>query len=426
MKTPHEYGFQDKPGRWRNLAAFAFATVVDGSESSLVNGLFPTLRTVMGLSLWHLSLLTNVNKLVSAVLGPFWAMIADRYNRKRILVFVTGLWGFWTIAIGFTQSFESLLALYFIASLGSVASAPIIMSAIADLYPDRLRGRAMGVFGALSVILAALLTPLFSLFARVDSWQYGYYLIGGLSVLGGVLISAVYKDPGRGASEDTHSSQPYLTRAISWRDFLRLAKISTLVFLFLQKFLNAGLLVVAFGTVYMVDVFGYQNDQAILIVFLPLLFGNILGNILGGVIGDIANRRYPLTGRIAVLQTAFFCSAVMSFLATQIFWSITAIFYVVYFVWGVFLSFGTGLDRPMIAAITPPELRSAAYGFWMSSGDALSSLVLVTLVGWLGDRYGLRPVFLWLLTGVMTLRVLIWFYPYRTYPQDVAHMRELL
>jgi MFS family permease len=218
----------------------------------------------------------------------------------------------------------------------------------------------------------------------------------------------------------------YQTRTIAWRDFARLVKIPTLVFLFFQKFLNAGLLVISFGTVYMVDVFGYRNDQAILIVFLPMLFGNILGNIIGGYLGDHLNRCYPNTGRIAILQIAFFCSAVMGYLATQIFWSWTVVFIIIYFIWGVFLSFGTGLDRPMIASITPPELRSTAYGLWMSTGDALSSLIFVSLVGWLGDLYGLQPVFLWLLTGVMSLRAVLWFVAYRIYPQDMARMEDIL
>ncbi len=170
--------------RWSVLFSFAFVTVVDGTESGLINGLFPTIRQVLGLSLIDLSLLTNVNKLVSILFGPLWAMAAYRYNRKRILVFVTGLWGLWTIAVGFSQSFSQLLVLFLIASIGSVASTPIIMSAVSDLFTDKERGEAMGIFGALSVTLAAIITPLFSQFARLEAWRYGYYIVGGMSVYG--------------------------------------------------------------------------------------------------------------------------------------------------------------------------------------------------------------------------------------------------
>jgi MFS family permease len=207
------------------------------------------------------------------------------------------------------------------------------------------------------------------------------------------------------------------------KDFLRLFRIPTLVILFLQKILNAGLLVWSFGTVYMVDVFGYSNQEALLLVAIPLLIGNIIGNLAGGVLGDRVNRRYPRAGRIALMQAAFFGSAVMSFLCLQIDWGSKAAFYLLFTIWGVFLSFGTGVDRPMVAAVTPPELRATAFGIWMSTGDALSSLVMASLAGWLGDRYGLQPVFLWLVTGVLLLRSMVWFSLYQPYPRDIARMK---
>jgi len=409
--------------RWKSLLAFAFATIVDDSEKNLVNGLFPTIRQALGLSLIDLSILTNISKIMSAVLGPAWAMAADRYNRKRILVMVTGLWGFWTIAVGFSQNFAQLVILYIIASIGSVASIPIIMSAVSDLFPDERRGGAMGIFGAISVILGALATLAFSGLAKMELWRYGYFLAGGFSIISGFLIWFTFQDPGAGASEAGFDQDAPLPK-ISWGDFSRLFRIPTLVILFAQKLLNAGLLIWSFGTVYMVDVFGYTNQEALLMIAIPLLLGNIGGNLAGGILGDRFNHRYPDRGRIVLMQTAFFGSAVMSYLCMQVNWDSKAVFYLVFFIWGIFLSFGTGVDRPMVAAVTPPELRSTAFGIWMSAGDALSSILIATLAGWLGQKYGLQPVFLWLVTGVLTLRSAVWFTLYRPYPRDIARMKQ--
>jgi MFS family permease len=408
--------------RWKSLLAFAFAVIVDDSEKNLVNGLFPTIRQALGLSLVDLSILTNVNKVISAVFGPLWAMAADRYHRKRILIFVTGLWGFWTIAMGFSQNLGQLISLYVIASLGSVASAPIIMSAVSDLFPDADRGKAMGIFGAFSIVLGALATFAFSRFAQLEFWRYGYSLVGFFSIFSGILIWRFFHDPGRGAAESGHrDKQPGTNLRLS--NFLQLFRIPSLLILFLQKILNAGLLVWSFGTVYMVDVFGYSNQEALLLIAIPLLLGNIIGSLAGGLLGDRVNKHHPNTGRIALMQGAFFGSAVMSYLCMQIDWGSKAIFYVFFTIWGVFLSFGTGVDRPMVAAVTPPRLRATAFGIWMSSGDALSSLLSVSLAGWLGERYGLQPVFLWLVTGVLFLRSAVWFSLYRPYSQDLARMK---
>jgi MFS family permease len=408
---------------WKSLLAFAFATIVDDSEKSLVNGLYPTIRQALGLSLIDLSILTNINKIMSAVLGPAWAMAADRYNRKLILVFVTGLWGLWTIAIGFSLNFTQLVTLYIIASIGSVASAPIIMSAISDLYPDKGRGVAMGTFGAISVILGALATLAFSGFANLALWRYGYYLVGGFSIVSGLLIWVSFQDPGTGASESGFR-RDITPPELSLVDFAQLFRIPTLVILFLQKLLNAGLIIWSFGTVYMVDVFGFTNQEAIILIGIPLLFGNVIGNLAGGFLGDRVNDRYPDTGRIALMQVALFGSAVMSYFCMQVNWGSKAIFYLVFFIWGIFLSFGTGVDRPMIAAVTPPKLRATAFSLWMNTGDALSSIIIASLAGWLGQVYGLQPVFLWLVTGVLFARSAVWFTLYRPYPHDVARMKQ--
>lgn len=409
--------------RWKSLLAFAFATIVDDSEKNLVNGLFPTIRQALGLSLIDLSLLTNINKIMSAVLGPIWAMAADRFNRKRILVLVTGLWGFWTIAVGFSQNFTQLVTLYIIASIGSAASIPIIMSAVSDLYPDEQRGSAMGVFGTVSVILGAFAALVFSHLAKMELWRYGYFLAGGGSILSGFLIWATFQDPGIGASDSSYDQDIPLQK-VSWDAFTRLFRIPSLVLLFAQKLLNAGLLIWSFGTVYMVDVYGYTNQEALLMIAIPLLLGNIGGNLTGGILGDRFNRRNPDRGRIVLMQVAFLGSAVMSYLCLQIYWGSKTVFYLVFFIWGIFLSFGTGVDRPMVAAVTPPELRATAFGIWMSAGDALSSILMVTLAGWLGGRYGLQPVFLWLVTGVLFLRSAVWFTLYQPYPRDIARVKQ--
>jgi hypothetical protein len=284
----------------------------------------------------------------------------------------------------------------------------------------------MGAFGAIAVILSVAAVPLVGLFANPEAWHYGFYLIGSFSVISGILIFIFFQDPGRGAAEEEVAGIAYTPREVQPIDFVRLLKIPTLTFLFLQKFFNGGLLIWSFGVVYMVDIYAFDNDEAIIIMIVPLLLGNILGNIFGGVLGDRLNQRFPRSGRIALLQSAFFFSAVMSFLATQISWGTTSGFVSTFFFWGIFLSFGTGLDRPMIAAVTPPELRSTAFGVLMSVGDALASLVLVSITGWAGNLFGLQTAFLVLVSGVMFIRSFIWFIAYIPYSRDIDQMKHFM
>src|SRR5687768_12841926 len=83
-------------GRWRSLTAMAFASVVDNSEGGLINTLFPVIRAALNLNLGALGLLISISRFARMLAGPLWAMLADRYGRKRVLFIVTGVWGIWT------------------------------------------------------------------------------------------------------------------------------------------------------------------------------------------------------------------------------------------------------------------------------------------------------------------------------------------
>ena len=39
-------------------------------------------------------------------------MAADKFGRKKVLVFVTGIWGIWTALAGLAQNYTQLLILY--------------------------------------------------------------------------------------------------------------------------------------------------------------------------------------------------------------------------------------------------------------------------------------------------------------------------
>ncbi len=80
-----------RKGRWGSLTAMSFASVVDNSEGGLINTLFPVIRTALGLDLTALGLLTSISRFARMLFGPLWAMAADCYGRKRILIIVTGV-----------------------------------------------------------------------------------------------------------------------------------------------------------------------------------------------------------------------------------------------------------------------------------------------------------------------------------------------
>lgn len=76
-------------GRWGSVVAMALAFVSDNLEGGLINTLFPVIRAALGLDLGALGLLSSISRFARMIFGPLWAILADRYGHKRVLVILS-------------------------------------------------------------------------------------------------------------------------------------------------------------------------------------------------------------------------------------------------------------------------------------------------------------------------------------------------
>ena len=100
-RRPDAIGTGSTKGRGKAMAAMGFSQAVDNSEGGLINVFFPLIGVAFGIGEGMLGLLSAISKFARMIFGPFWAMLADKYGRKKILILVTGVWGLWTVATGF-------------------------------------------------------------------------------------------------------------------------------------------------------------------------------------------------------------------------------------------------------------------------------------------------------------------------------------
>lgn len=80
--------------------------------------LFPTLQALWGLSYANLGVISTIRNLLQSLSSPFWGYMSDKISRKTVIMFGTGLWGLWTVAVGFTQNFGQLLTIRAISGIG--------------------------------------------------------------------------------------------------------------------------------------------------------------------------------------------------------------------------------------------------------------------------------------------------------------------
>ena len=82
-----------------------------------------------------------------------------------------------------------------------------------------------------------------------------------------------------------------------------------------------------------------------------------------------------------------------------------------------------GINRPIVYATVPPMLRGAAFAVMLSIVESIGWAIYNLLAGFLGQKFGLQPVFLWVLVGVMLVNVAVISILYRTYWPDVQKVQ---
>lgn len=408
-----------RKGRWRSLSAMAVAFVSDNTESGLVNTLFPVIRQALGLGLDALGLLTSISRFARMLFGPLWSMVADRFGRKRVLFIVTGLWGLWTAAAGFAQDFNQLLILYAIGVIGTVAGEPISNGLLADLFDEEERGKAYGAIRSIGSAGGLILTPLIGQLARVeDGWRYGMFIMGGISLLSGILILLFVKEPAKRTQSEAEELAQF-----KLRDVVTLFKTPSFLLLAGMLPLVTSLVLFAFFVTYFVDVRGWETADAA-ILYTVFMAGFTVSSFLGGYLGDRFDRRFGPNGRVMLMQGYLVTFAALSYLALQIDWGRGALLYAILFLFGLIGSIGfSGCVLPMVSAIVPQELSATAFALLFSLIQGLISALLSLALGYLAKTYGLQNVMFWMVTVPYLANAAYWFLFYRFYPRDVARQQ---
>ncbi len=405
-------------GRWSALWAMAFGFMADGTEGGLVNTLFPVIQQALGLQLTALGLMTSISRFARMIFGPIWSILADKYGRKRILFLVTGVWGIWIGLAGLAQNFTQLLILYAIGVIGTVASEPIANGILGDLFEEDERGKAFGAIRMASSFGGLVLTPLIGQLSRVeDGWRIGLFIMGGLSVLSGILILIFVDDPKQHVKGEEGKSEE---GDFKFAQVGQILKTPTMLLIAGNLFLITSLVLFSFMVVYFVQVRSWSNADAA-ILYSVFMGGFMISSLLGGMLGDFFDKKFGPKGRIVLMQLYLVAFAIMSYVTLQLDWGKGPTVYAIVFLFGIVGSIGfSGAVLPMVSAVVPAAASATAFALLFSLIQGLISAIMSLWVGYAGQMLGLQPVMFWLVTVPYAVNAVYWFLFYPFYPRDVA------
>ena len=416
--------------RWYTVFALSVAYLIDSMEGYTLQFLWPYMYPTLGIPVANLAILQSIGRVVSAITGPIWGYIADRSSRKAILVVMTGVWGLWTAAKGFANSFSQLLLFATLAGIGLTVLEPAALSLLSDLFDRKERGRAIGFMIAagfagsmVSVVILGAIAE-----GNANAWRYGFIIIGALSFASGLLLLGINERP-RGSAEPEISDVVTAETAprIEPQLIPQLLHIPTWVFNMISgniDFMGFAILS-AWAFTWIVEL---DMGPMVQVAMLAMMAGTVLGHLGFGWLSDYVDRRNPNYGRVAIGQIGFVINlgAAIGFLALGDRGVLVLSIFGMLFGLSFALK-GSGAQLPIEQNVLPPELRSTgrALGSWISAfvtagGVGLSGLLLTRLDNDL-QRMMLIMVPLPILIGTL-LRIPM----FRTYRRDMAALEARL
>lgn len=432
---------QHKSGR--TLFALGLGYLVDQGESQAIGVLNTTLQAVYrGLATdASIGLMETLRTIMQTVSAPFWGYAADKFSRKNVLIFGTGVWGIWTILVGLLLNFNSIFIVRVISGLGLGALMPATFSLLGDHYSQDKRGRALGVIGFVGLMGTVLGVVALGFVANEQLWRWGFIGLGIASMLSGLLIWLFVQDLPRGSAEpeiaDLIDADYQARYTINVRDMLATLRIPTIWAAILQGVSGSMPWVVMslFMLKWMEETLGYSKTISFSdprgsapLTFALIVVGAAISNFLGGVIGDKAEKISPKYGRTAIGQFSVFIGVPLLYIILtkgpqMSFGAMLA----TCFTTALLIGWpGRGAKEPMMQAVVPPEMRSSAYSVVNLIEGGLSAFS-GAICGAISVATGsLTTAMLWTVPFPWVLCTLFFTLFYFTYPRDAAKVRRLL
>lgn len=171
-----------------------------------------TMKPSMQMDIIELQTATNFGRLMAVFLwiyglmSPFSGIIADKVNRKKLIVGSLFIWSMITFAMGYATNFNQLYALRAIMGISEALYIPAALSLIADLHSSKSRSLAIGIHMT-GLYVGQALGGFGATIADSFSWETAFHTFGLFGmVYSGVLIFFL-KDAKRGKTEDEEKKQ---------------------------------------------------------------------------------------------------------------------------------------------------------------------------------------------------------------------------
>lgn len=194
--------------RWYALGVLVLVYCSSHVDRQIMGILLEPIKNDLGASDTQMGFLVGLTfAIFYATLGMPIAMLADRTNRRNIIAIATTIWSGMTVVCAYVGSYTQLALARIGVGIGEAGSSPPSHSMISDLFSQRQRATAMGIF-ALGINLGLLIAYLGGGWMSEHwGWRTTFIVVGLPGILIALLVRFTLIEPPRGASEGAGHAQ---------------------------------------------------------------------------------------------------------------------------------------------------------------------------------------------------------------------------
>jgi MFS transporter, Spinster family, sphingosine-1-phosphate transporter len=161
---------------WTALGLLTTLNLLNYIDRSVLFAVQPLVQNEFHLSNVQLGYLTSAFLGFYMIAAPFTGPLADRYSRKLIIVLGALFWSALTLLTAVTHTYWQLLVRHTLVGVGEATFVTIAPTFVADLFPEKQRGRIFGIFYLAIPVGTAAGYLLGGKLAPTHGWQFPFYM----------------------------------------------------------------------------------------------------------------------------------------------------------------------------------------------------------------------------------------------------------
>jgi predicted MFS family arabinose efflux permease len=168
------------------LAFLQFAVILD---FMLMSPLGAVIMPALSITPVQFGMVVSAYAFAAGASGLLTAGFADRFDRKKLLLFFYVGFILGTLWCGLAQSFESLLMARIVTGLFGGVIGSVVLAIATDLFPPQMRGRVMGLIQTAFAASQVLGIPFGLYLSNHWNWHVPFFAMAAMGAIGGLLVA---------------------------------------------------------------------------------------------------------------------------------------------------------------------------------------------------------------------------------------------